>query len=256
MEGEENMDSIEFDHNKYDLKQLLDAKYSFLEKLRDRAPGTYKHCQNVSSLCEAVALELDIDPNLMRVLGMYHDAGKLTLPECFYENQNGSGNMHDELDPMISFHLLSKHVADGALILIQLEEFPSELIIPITQHHGNSILKSLAIKSGVEEDMFRYKNTTPPTTLEAAILMICDSVEATVRSKEHNNEDVDVDDIRGIIRNTIERLEGDDQLDEIKVGDLKKIKKALQRDLESKYHKRDAKAYEEDDEKTIKEKKK
>jgi len=242
------MELIEFDHDKYDLKMLLDAKYPFLEKMRDRAPGTYKHCQNVSSLCEAVALELDIDSTLMRVLGMYHDAGKISFPECFYENQNGSGNMHDNLDPMISFHLLTKHVADGALILVQLEDFPSELITPITQHHGNTILKSLSNKSEVAEEMFRYKNTSPPTTLEAAILMICDSVDATIRSKE-NTETIGIEDIRNIIRNTIERLESDDQLDEVKVGDLKRIKKALQRDLESKYHKRDSKAYEDDEEK-------
>jgi hypothetical protein len=47
---------------------------------------------------------------------------------------------------------------------------------------------------------------------------------------------------------TIDRLESDDQLDEIRVGDLKKIKRALKRDL-SKYHKRDNAAYEEKGEK-------
>lgn len=252
------MESIKFDNEKFDLKNLLDAKYPFLEKMRDRAPGTFKHSQNVSSLCEAVALELDIDPTVMRVLGMYHDVGKITYPECFFENQNGSINLHDKLDPMVSFHLLSKHIADGALILIQLDEFPSELITPITQHHGNTVIKSLSnLSNGIEEDMFRYRNTTAPTSLEAAILMICDSVEATIRSKEYTSDGtiLDVENIRIIIRGTIERLEQDDQLDEIRVGDLKRIKKALQRDLESKYHKRDSRIYEEGDEKKIKEKK-
>lgn len=246
------MESIIFDKEKYDLKKLLDAKYSFMERLRDKAPGTYKHCQNVASLCESVAVEMDIDPTLMRVLGMYHDAGKITYPECFYENQNGSGNIHDNLDPMVSFHLISKHISDGALILVQIEDFPSELIIPITQHHGNTILKSLANKAdSIQEDLFRYRNTLSPTTVEAAILMICDSVEATIKSEENRSKEnnIDIEDIRKIISNTIERLASDDQLDEIKVGDLKRIKKALQRDLESQYHKRDAKAYDEDDEK-------
>lgn len=251
------MESIEFDHEVYDLKFLVDPKHPFMEKLRDKAPGTYKHCQNVAGLCESVALELDIDPSVMRVLGMYHDAGKISFPECFYENQGGSGNMHDKLDPMTSFHLISKHVADGALILCQMTDFPSALIPPIAQHHGNTILKSLAnAANGIEEDMFRYKNTVPPTSLESAVLMICDSVEATIRSKEYAAHDaLDVEDIRSIIRGTTERLEQDDQLDEIRVGDLKRIKKALQRDLESKYHKRDARAYEEGDEKKVKEKK-
>lgn len=246
------MDLIEFDHEKYDLKKLLDAKHPFLEKMRERAPGTFKHSQNVSSLCEAVALELDIDSTLMKVLGMYHDAGKIAFPECFYENQNGSGNLHDELDPMISFHLLTKHIADGSLILIQLNDFPSELIEPITQHHGNTVMKSLSNKATeVDDELFRYRNTNSPTTLEAAILMICDSVEATTRSKE-NSDNMDADAIRAVIRDTTERLEADDQLDEVKVGDLKRIKKALQSDLQSKYHKRDAKAYEGDEEKKVK----
>lgn len=248
------MDTIEFDHEVYDLKFLVDPKNSFMEKLRDKAPGTYKHCQNVAGLCEAVALELDIDSSVMRVLGMYHDAGKISCPECFYENQNGSGNMHDKLDPIISFHLISKHIADGSLILCQMDDFPSELITPITQHHGNTIIKSLAnTASGIEEDMFRYKNTNPPTTLEAAVLMICDSVEATIRGKEHAKQSIDTDDINDIIINTIDRLEVDDQLDEIRVGDLKRIKRALKRDLESKYHNRNAKAYEDEDDKKIKE---
>jgi cyclic-di-AMP phosphodiesterase PgpH len=242
------MDTIQFEQENYDLKGLVDPKHPFMEKMRDKAPGTYKHCQNVANLCESVALELDIDPTIMRVLGVYHDTGKISCPECFYENQNGSGNMHDKLDPIVSFHLISKHIADGALILCQMDDFPYELIKPITQHHGNTVIKSLSnVASGIEEDMFRYKNTNPPTTLEAAVLMICDSVEATVRSKEYSEEHIDSSDIRNIILNTIDRLENDDQLDEIRVGDLKKIKKALQRDLESKYHKREASAYEEDE---------
>lgn len=102
--------------------------------------------------------------------------------------------------------------------------------------------------SDIDDEMFRYRNTSAPTTLEAAILMICDSVEATIRSKE-NTEHLDSADIRNIIMATIERLENDDQLDEIKVGSLKRIKKALQRDLESKYHKRSASDYEEEDDK-------
>jgi cyclic-di-AMP phosphodiesterase PgpH len=230
------METIEFNTEKYDLKKLLDPKFPLLEKMRDKTPGTYKHCQNVSSLCESVALELDIDPTLMKVLGMYHDIGKIAYPECFCENQNGS-NIHDELDPMVSFHLISKHIADTTLILVQLDDFPKELIVPITQHHGNSILKSLSNKSNIEEDLFRYKNTSSPTSLEASILMICDCIDATTRSKEIS-ENLDVEGIRNIISSTIERLENDDQLDEVKVGDLKKIKRAIQRDVESRFHKR------------------
>ena len=37
------METVKFDHKYYDLKKLLDAKYPFLEKMRDKAPGSFKH---------------------------------------------------------------------------------------------------------------------------------------------------------------------------------------------------------------------
>lgn len=241
------MDTIEIDPKKYDLKSLLDAKYPFLEKFRDKAGGTFQHCQNVADLCEAVALELGLDTDVARVIGQYHDAGKITFPEAFYENQNGK-NIHDEIDdPLISFHIISKHVADSALILIQLDEFPPELIPPIVQHHGNTVLRSLFNKSGYKtDDAFRYKNTTPPESLEAIVLMICDSVEATIRSIEHSGEKIDsIDDI---VYNTIDRFEQDGQIDELRIGHSKKIKRALINTLKAKYHSRSAEDYEEEEE--------
>jgi putative nucleotidyltransferase with HDIG domain len=239
------MDTIELNED-YNLKALLDAKYPFLEKFREKAPGTFQHCQNVSDLCEAVALELDLNTDMARVLGQYHDAGKITFPEAFYENQNGK-NLHDDLDPLISFHIISKHVSDTALILIQLPEFPNELIPPIVQHHGNTVLMSLFNKSGHRvDDAFRYKNTTPPESLEAIVLMICDSVEATIRSIEHSKGSIDsIDDI---VYNTINRFEEDGQIDELRIGHSKKIKRALITTLKAKYHSRSSSDYEKKEE--------
>ena len=239
------MDTIEL-KEEYNLKSLLDAKYPFLEKFRDKAPGTFQHCQNVADLCEAVALELDLDTDMAKVLGQYHDAGKITFPEAFYENQNDK-NIHDDLDPLVSFHIISKHVSDTALILIQLEEFPNELIPPIVQHHGNTCLMSLFNKSGHKvDDAFRYKNTTPPESLEAIVLMICDSVEATLRSIEHSDDKpkIDGDYIEDIVYKTIDRFEVDGQIDELRIGHSKKIKRALITTLKAKYHSRSASDYE------------
>jgi len=251
------MDTIEIDLEKYDLKGLLDAKYPFLERFREKAPGTFQHCQNVADLCEAVALELGLNTDVAKVIGIYHDAGKITFPEAFYENQNSDeNNIHDKLDPLISFHIISKHVADSALILTQLPEFPPELIAPVVQHHGTTVLKSLFLKSGFKtDDQFRYKNSTPPQSLEAIVLMICDSTEATLRSIEHASEKINIEDV---VYDTIDRFEKDGQIDELKIGHSKKIKHALITTLKAKYHNRSMKDYEEDEEdkKTIKEKKK
>ena len=156
---------------------------------------------------------------------------------------------------MVSFQIISKHVADSALILIQLEDFPNELIPSITQHHGNTVIKSLFNKSDSKvEDEFRYKNVTPPESLEAIVLMICDSVEATIRSMEHSGQKIiNLDDI---VYNTIDRFEKDGQIDELKIGHSKKIKKALLANLRAKYHNRSIEDYEDGDEKTIGERKK
>jgi putative nucleotidyltransferase with HDIG domain len=240
------MDTIEIDLEKYNLKSLLDAKYPFLEKFREKAPGTFQHCQNVADLCEAVALELGLDTDVARVIGQYHDAGKITFPEAFYENQNNGHSVHDDLDPLISFQIISKHVADSALILTQLSDFPPVLISPIVQHHGTTVLKSLFLKSGFKTDAeFRYKNTTPPESLEAIVLMICDSVEATLRSIEHSEGKIDIE---KIVYDTIDRFELDGQIDELRIGHSKKIKRALINTLKAQYHSRSASDYEDEEE--------
>lgn len=246
---------IEIDEEKYSLKSLLDIKHPFLEKLRNIAPGTFKHCQNVSDLCESIALEFpdELDTDTMGVLGLYHDAGKIAFPEAFFENQKDKKNIHDDLDPQISFHLISKHISDTALILIQLEDFPNEFINPIIQHHGDSAIRSLFKASeDVDDFNFRYKNTIPPQTLEAIILMICDSVEATSRSIEYSRKEVES--VRGIVDETLHRLEDDGQLDMLMVGSLKKIRKSLYRELESRFHKRGE--YGDEDKMTLAEKRK
>jgi len=248
------MDTIEVDLEKYDLKKLLDAKHPFLEKFREKAAGTFQHCQNVADLCEAVALELGLNTDIARVLGQYHDAGKISFPKAFYENQNGK-NIHDDLDPLVSFQIISKHVADSALILVQLNDFPTELIPPIVQHHGTTVLKTLYKKSGYKTDEeFRYKNTTPPESLEAIVLMICDSTEATIRSIEHNRDKGEKPDlsIEDIVYDTIDRFEKDGQIDELKIGHSKKIKHALITTLKAKYHSRSLADYEDEDNETVK----
>lgn len=243
------MDTIELDLEKYNLKSLLDAKYPFLERFREKAAGSFQHCQNVADLCEAVALELGLNTDVARVIGQYHDAGKITFPEAFYENQNGDENIHDKLDPLISFHIISKHVADSALILTQLPDFPPELIPPIVQHHGTTVLRSLFLKSGFKnDDAFRYKNSTPPESLEAIVLMICDSVEATLRSIEHSEGKIDIE---KIVYDTIDRYELDGQIDELRIGHSKKIKRALITTLKAKYHSRSSADYEEGEEEKI-----
>jgi putative nucleotidyltransferase with HDIG domain len=222
-----------------DYKKLLDNDHPLLTKFKDVAPGSNKHCQNTSVLCESVAMELGLDVDLMKLVGRFHDIGKINNPLHFSENQSSKENIHDELEPNISYQLITRHVSDGVMILFQ-NDFPTEAIKIISEHHGDSILKQFHQKDPkAPEDNYRYKSRKPTTT-EAVVLMIVDSVEATSRAmfiKKSENED-NGDFINRVIDETVERLDDDDQLDKVLHGDIKKIKRILAKELDSIYHKR------------------
>lgn len=223
----------------FDLKPFLDASHPLLETFRKVAPGTFAHSDNVADLCEAVALDLGLDTDVMSVLGKYHDIGKMNCPDAFSENQNGGGNMHNDLEPMISYQLITRHIGDTAVVLINQPDFPRELIEMVTQHHGDTVLRFFAnkAKSSVD-DVFRYK-CKKPQTIEAAVLMICDSIEATARSLAVNGKLDTTEERKSVVNNTINRLMDDDQLDDITVGELKKVRRVLYKELENRYHKRE-----------------
>lgn len=234
------------EEEKSSLKRFLDPTYPLLEKFREVAPGSYKHCQNVANLCESVALELELDVDLLKIAAMYHDIGKMVAAKYFSENQDDT-NPHDGLDPIVSYQIVSRHVGDSVLILLGAEDMPREVLTIVSQHHGNTVLRPFYKKANsAVEDHFRYKCKSPDST-EAAVLMIVDSVEATARSRYNNNKLKDEKDRKDVISSTIERFVDDDQLDHLKIGILKIIKRILAKELKSIYHKRIA--YDEDEEK-------
>lgn len=219
-----------------DLKKYLDSDYPLLVKFRNIAPGSYNHSKKVAELCEVVADELELDSILMKVCAMYHDIGKMWNSNYFSENQNGN-NPHDSLDPMVSFQILSRHVSDTCTILITETDMPREIINIIAQHHGNTVLNGAFIRAEVEENenLYRYKTRVPDNEY-SSILMIVDSVEATAKSMASKME-VPENRIQ-CVKNTIDRLREDMQLDEMKVGKLRMIQAKLIRELDSIYHKR------------------
>lgn len=218
------------------LQQLLDSTYPLLQKFRDACSGTYKHSQALASMVEGVALPLGLDVMKLKVAAQYHDIGKMFCPKYFTENQVEDESPHEKLSPIMSYNVITRHVSDSVAILINDHNFPRDIIEIISQHHGTSVLKYFFKKSGSDvEDMFRYK-TNKPTCIEAAILMICDHIEATSRSLVQSNKFAPTKAIEG----TINGLINDGQLDDVvmRLGDLKKIKEALAKELEGTYQKR------------------
>jgi len=222
-------------------KSLCDPSHALLEKFKVVAPASFKHCLNVSNLCDSVANELPeflVDRDRLRCSAVYHDIGKIFNPKYFFENLTGDEeNPHDKLDPYISYQLISRHVSDGVAILMECE-FPVEIIRNILHHHGNSVVHYFFCKSkDVEEDVYRYKFASPPT-VESAILMICDIVESTAKAKYPNGEIDDLDSKIKLVSNTIESLTDDGQIDKLELGVVRVIRRILPRELEAIYHKR------------------
>lgn len=219
-----------------DLKKYLDTDYPLLDKFKDAAPGTFRHSMNIADLAESVASDLGLNTTLMRVCATYHDIGKMWNPKYFTENQNGDGNPHDDLEPHISYQIISRHVSDSVFILTTETDMPRQVMEIISEHHGDCVMKAIFKKSGSRnEDSFRYK-CPKPSSEYSSILMIVDAVEATARSISDKLTTSEAK--KKVVRDTIDRLREDQQLDEMKVGTLRQVQNRLVRELDGIYHTR------------------
>jgi putative nucleotidyltransferase with HDIG domain len=239
----------------FQLLELANPSQPLLRRLLVETPGTYHHSLMVGNLAERAAEAIGADPLLVRVAAYYHDIGKLANPLAFIENQSGGENIHDELEPEDSAQILKQHVADGIDVAYQ-AHLPKALIAFIPQHHGTAIMSYFYAKAreeaaapygglGTEEgrraadavDQRRYRHVGPkPQSREAALLMLADGVEASVRSLESRDEPA----IRSMVaRIILERLE-DGQFDEcdLTLRDLNRIQEAFVSQLLGMYHQR------------------
>ena len=241
----------------YQLMELANPSQPLLRRLLLETPGTYHHSLMVGNLAERAAESVGADPLIVRVASYYHDIGKLANPSAFIENQTaGQPNPHDELAPEQSAAILAAHVANGIDIAYEYK-LPKPVISFIPQHHGtgrmsffyNKAREEAVAASGavpgsvaaetvadtVDERRFRHRGPKPQTR-EAAILMLADSVEASVRSLSSHDEAT----IRAMVsRITAERLE-DGQFDEcdLTLRDLDRIREAFIAQLLGMYHRR------------------
>jgi putative nucleotidyltransferase with HDIG domain len=225
----------------FQLLELANPSQPLLRRLLLEAPGTYHHSLMVGNLAERAAEAIGADPLVARVAAYYHDIGKLANPLAYIENQTGE-NVHDELTPEQSVALLKAHVANGIDLAYQYK-LPKPIIAFIPQHHGTALMSYFYHRakeqagSGGKVDEARFRHSGPkPQSREAAILMLADSVEASVRSLSAHDEPA----IRAMVARIIrERLE-DGQFDEcdLTLRDLEHIREAFVAQLLGMYHRR------------------
>lgn len=223
------------------LMDLGQSNQPLLQRLLLEAPGTYHHSVIIGNLAEAAANEIGIDATLVRVGAYYHDVGKIRRAGFFVENQFGSENPHDKLNPGISTLILTSHVKDG-VALCKEYKIPQNIIDIVQQHHGTSSASffyakaiSLYGESNVNKDDYRYAGPKPQSK-EAAIIMIADSCEAAVRSlNNHANAKIE-----NMVHKIINQKLNDGQFDEcdITMKDLMIVAEVYIKILSSMFHSR------------------
>jgi len=239
----------------FQMLELASSSQPVLRRLLVEAPGTYHHSVMVASLAERAAEAIGADTLLTRVAAFYHDLGKLTNPGAFIENQAGGENPHDQLDPETSAQILKAHVADG-IDLAYRAGLPKAVIAFIPQHHGTAVMSyfyarareqaaephgGLATPEGRKAadavDVRKFRHAGPkPQTREAALIMLADGVEASVRSLSARDEQA----IRAMVNRIMDERLSDGQFDEcdLTLRDLDRIREAFVGQLLGMYHQR------------------
>ncbi len=224
----------------YRLMELSNPNEPLLRRMMLEAPGSYHSSVMVANMAEAAADAINADPLLTRVAALYHDIGKLKRPSFFVENQAPLGieNVHEKLTPKMSYLILTNHVRDG-IELARENQLPEEVVNIISQHHGTTLAayfyhRAVTEANGetISEYDFRYPGPKPATR-EAALLMLSDSVQASVKSIPQPNAQRIAAMVSEIIQNRLE----DGQLDDCPITrrDLRLVSEVFLRILTGLY---------------------
>jgi len=221
------------------LMQAASPAHPLMRELMTKAPGTYQHSVATANLAEAGAEEIGADPLITRVGAYYHDIGKIRRPCYFFENQQEGQNPHDTTKPTLSAVIITAHVRDG-LALAEEYRLPERIQNIIIEHHGTSLVsyfynKAAATDADVYEADFRYQGIRP-SSREAALVMLADASEASVRALSKPSAPR----VEAMVRHIVEEKTSDHQLDDagLHVGDLERIIGVYSRMLVSMYHAR------------------
>lgn len=214
------------------LMEFMDPSNELLRRFAMEVPGTYQHSLVLGNLAETCAQAIGANGLFCRVATLYHDIGKMQNPQFYTENQQGMVNIHQLLTPLESAQVILSHVTDG-VELARKHRLPKQFIEIIREHHGTTLVyyfyrKELELHGGkkeeVDEKAFRYAGPKPRTK-ESALIMLCDSIEATSRSLEHADEK----EVCAMVERVVSEKAEDGQLDacELTFAELTKVKKVL-----------------------------
>lgn len=223
------------------LMELSDTNSSLLRKLNERAPGTFQHSSQVANLAENVILRIGGNPLLVRTGALYHDIGKMHMPQYFIENQANNINPHSKHSFNQSAEIIISHVEKG-IEMAKKHNLPKAVIEFIKTHHGDSIVQyfyrsHVNANPNEKTDIKHFQYPGPvPSTKETAVVMLADSVEAASRSLKN----VSKESIETLVDTIIDSIVKNDQLrnSDITFRDIVVIKEIFKSKLFNIYHTR------------------
>ncbi|HUT25980.1 MAG TPA: HDIG domain-containing protein [Sumerlaeia bacterium] len=232
------------------LLELTGLDHPLFQELEAKAPGSYQHSLNVCKLGEAAARAIGANYLLVRAGAYYHDVGKVLKPKYSGENQISieEKSLHGKISPYMSAMVIKNHVKAG-MELARKHRLPERVIDFIPQHHGTTIIAYFyheALKrfensqstDPVREADFRYPGPRPQS-IETAVVMLADSVEATATSR-FTSLSVNEDELRVCVQRIIADKFNDGQFDEcdLTLRDLHLIRESFIKTLLSRFHHR------------------
>lgn len=225
----------------FKLNKFTDLQHPLMVELLTKAPGTYQHVMTAAHLAYTLGEAIGANSLLLRVGAYYHDIGKTANPDFFVENLFGRKSPHDALPALKSTKIIMDHVKNGQKIALQ-AGLPEVVADFIPQHHGTLLIEYFydkAVKENpkavVSQKEFRYSGPKPQS-VEAAVLMIVDAVEATSRTIEEPTREK----IEAMIRHIIVNRITDGQFDEcnLTTREIATIVTVLVHSLEAAFHTR------------------
>ncbi len=191
------------------LLELSDPNRPLLRRLATDAPGTYAHSVAMANLCEAACNAIGANGLLARVGCYYHDIGKLVRPQYFVENLGHAKNPHDHLKPSQSAAVIRRHVEDG-LRLAEEHRLPQVVQAFIPEHHGSAPITFFLEKARdaepqalEREEIFHYPGPGPQS-VETAVALLADAVEAALRVLDEPTPETVHDAIEHLVASRLE----------------------------------------------------
>lgn len=171
------------------LLELTSLDHPLLRRMIMEASGTYHHSMMVGNLAEEACKDIGANSLLARAGALFHDIGKMKIPDYFAENQRSGVNPHDKLSPYMSARIVLNHIKEGMDLAKQYKLLP-QIVDMIPEHHGTQLIRFFYNKAREEEetsntqtleDDFRYPGPIP-SSRESAVVALADSVEAAGRA--------------------------------------------------------------------------